>query len=153
MHTLFNRWPNAGGRLPTVSPVTLAGRCQAGQGAWCHRWAPVTGTGGKKKKPTKKNPTKKTIPPTPGASTQQLQRQIPMETAKKPTQPWPIWTACFGSGGGKKNKNKYRRAICRFIYQRKLGTFGRSRVLEGQARCKGPDSTQSTCKIPLPEVL
>lgn len=130
-------------RLPTVSPVTLAGRCRSREGSLVP--SPRSGYRDQREK-------KKPLSQTPGASTQQLQSQIPMETAKIPTQPCPYGLLVL-AGVGKKKEEKIKcieKSHLQVYLPEETRHLGKSGVREGRARCKGPSDTQSTCEIPLP---
>lgn len=95
---------------------------------------------------------KKPLSQTPGASTQQLQSQIPMETAKIPTQPCPYGLLVL-AGVGKKKEEKIKcieKSHLQVYLPEETRHLWKSGVREGRARCKGPSDTQSTCEIPLP---
>lgn len=117
-------------RLPTVSPVTLAGRCRSREGSLVP--SPRSGYRDQREKKNQNQ--------TPEASTQQLQSQIPMETAKIPTQPCPYGLLVLAGVGKKGGKNKmYRKEPFAGLFTRgnlapleEQGAGGTSKVQRSQ---------------------
>lgn len=103
----------------------------------------LQGSEGKKKK----NPRTKPQEPAPGGS----RAKSPWKLQKSP--PNPAHMGClFWQGWGKKEEKIkcIEKSHLQVYLPQETWHLGKSRVQEGQARCKGPGDTQSTCETPLP---
>lgn len=130
-------------RLPTVSPVTLAGRCRSREGSLVP--SPRSGYRDQREK-------KKTTEPNPRSQHPAAPEPNPHGNCKNPHPTLPVWAACFGRGGKKKEEKikRIEKSHLQVYLPEETRHLGKSGVGEGRARCKGPSDTQSTCEIPLP---